>query len=326
MSFREPRGFGRVDWPFLPRFENGTTPSYPLRAAKFLPVWTVDKHSNEPIVLPPGTFVGRLNDRDHSTSGSGNLDPTFTAEGYLAPACPVSYTVTYGANDLADAVDTGMWTPDIDADTSTAVTAAGVGATEVGIVKPCGIIARPYYAGWIQDRFDNYDPHMFQTWISGLHIVRIPCLTAGEAAIEAGDLCMLSDAATPDWNPADLYSATSTPGRLMAFNGGSYANDNEFVVGRCVNKVRLGRQASYSAGQNLRTAIGSNSRSPTNLNTTDTYLWPTGENFKIESKTEGVPGTALSATSATLGRPSELLWAYPDANGDYWAIDVLIRV
>jgi len=320
-DFRTPRGYGKVDWPFLTRFQDGTTPSYAVRAASFLPVWAVDKVQDDPIVIPPGTFVGRLNETDNS-----GIDSTFIGNGDLAPACPVTYTVTYGSNDLADAIDTGTGTPDIDVDSSTIVTATGVGATSVGVVKPCGIAARPYYAGWIKDRYENYDPHLLQTWISGLHVVRIPAMSPGEWAVQAGDLVQLSTAATPDWNPGDLYSATSTPGRVEAFDAGALA-DMEYVVGRCVNKTRVARQSSYSAGQRLSTAIGTAApRTLTNINTTDTYLWPTGENFKVQSKVEGVPGFQLSATSATMGRPSELMWAYPDANGDYWALDILLRV
>lgn len=321
MAHRTARGYNKVDWPFLSRFTDGTTPSYPLRAAKFLPVWAVDKLHNDPITIPPGTFVGRLNSTDNS-----GIDSSFTAEGYLAPACPVTYTVVYGSNDLEDAIDDGLWTPDIDADASTAVTATGAGATAVGVVKPCGITARPYYAGWLKDRFDNYDPHLLQTWISGLHVVRIPALSPKEWTVQAGDLVQMCSDATPIWNPGNLYAATSTPGRVEPFDAGALA-DMEYVVGRCVNKLRIARQASYSAGQRLSTAIGSGApRSPANINTTDAYLWPEGENFKVQSKVEGVPGLSLSSTSATLGRPSELLWAYPDGNGDYWALDILLRV
>lgn len=318
-DFRTPRGYGRVDWPFLTRFENGTTPSYPLRPALFLPVWIEDKVQSDPVVLPPGTFVGRLNARDHSS-----LNAAFTAEGYLAPACPVAYQVTYSALDVADAVDTGSGTPSMDGDGTTLVTVAG-DSTATILVKPCGITARPYYAGWLSSRYQNYDPYMFQTWISGLHIVRIPAMTTNEAAIEAGDLVMLDDTASPKW--AGSAGTLGTPGRLQAFNGGSYGNDQEFVVGRCVNKVQIGKQASTSAGQSLRTAIGTSApRTLTNINTTSTYLWPTGENFQVQAKVEGVPGMQLSATSATLGRPAELLWARADASGNFWALDILLRV
>lgn len=320
-DFRTPRGHSRVDWPFMTRFENGTTPSYPLRPAVFLPVWAVDRLANDPYVLPPGTFVGRLNDADHS-----GLDASFLTGGPLVPACPVAYTVTYGANDLTDAVDTGIWTPDLDADASTAVTAAGASSTTVAAVKPLGIIARPYYAGYLSSRYENYDPYMYQTWISGLHIVRIPVMTAAEAAVEAGDLVKLSDNASPDWDPGSLSASTSTPGRVHAWDSGALA-DVEYVVGRCVNKVLLGKQSSITAGQSLRTAIGTAApRTLTNLDTTETYLWPSSEPYKINSKTEGVPGLGLSATSATMGRSAEELWAYPDASGIYYALDILLRV
>lgn len=320
VNFRTPRGYGRVDYPFQTRFENGTTPSYPLRPALFLPVWSVDAVQDDPITIPPGTFVGRLNARDHSTLYSG-----YTDGGYLAPACGVAYQLTYGALDLADGIESGApGTPDID-DAAGAVVSSTGDSTATLVVKPCGIAARPYHAGWLPTAYVNYDPHLFQTWVSGLHVVRIPAMTSGEAAVEAGDLVKLDDTASPKW--AASSGTLGTPGRIHAFDGGSYGNDTEYVVGRCVNKVLLGKQASISSGQSLRTAIGTAApRTLTNLSTTSTYLWPSGENFQIQSKVEGVPGMVLSATSATLGRPAEMLYARADSSGYFWALDILLRV
>lgn len=324
-TLRVPRGRGRTDWPFESRYENGTTPGYYLKPAKFLPVWYIDKLRNDAVVIPPGTFIGRLNQRDHTTvdssffTGGGSDDP-------LAPACPLAYTVTYSASDITDAVDDGYYTADLDANATTAVTAAGASSTDTQAgVKPLGITYRPYYSNVMEDIYENWDPDLGQAWVSGLHVVRIPCLTTGEMAVEAGDLVKLNDTTSPSWNPGNLTS--STPGRVHAYDAGALG-DMEYVVGRCTNKVRLARQSSASAGQTLRAAIGTSAArgTYTNLNTTDTYLWPANENFKVASKSEGVPGLQLSATSATVGRPAEMLWARADSNGDFWAIDILLRV
>jgi hypothetical protein len=320
VDFRTPRGYQKVDWPFQTRFTDGTTPSYFVKPAIFLPVWAVDKVQDDPVVIPPGTFIGRLNATDHSDLYA--LDPAFVGNDDLAPASPIAYIITYGSNDLADAVDTGSGTPDIDVDSTTYVAAAGDATETVNPVKPCGMAFRPYYAGWIKSRYENYDPHLLQTWISGNHIVRIPAMTAGEFDVQPGDLVQLNDGAGQKWNPGALL--TSLPGRVEPYDG---TYNVEFIVGRCVNKHRIARQAAYSSGQKLLTAIGTAApRTLTNINTTTTYLWPTGENYQVQSKVEGVPGMQLSATSATLGRPSELLWAMPDTNGDYWALDILLRV
>lgn len=319
VDFRTPRGYQKVDWPFLTRFTDGSTPGYFVKPAQFLPVWTIDKVQDDPVVIPPGTFVGRLNETDHS--GLTAIASAFTDGNPLVPACAAStYQVTYGSNDITDAVDTGYYTPDID--TGTAVTATGDGTETIAYVKPVGIAAKPYYSAMIPELYENYDPYLSQAWISGGHVVRIPCMTAGEWACQPGDLLQLPDAGSQKWNPGSLL--TSTPGRVEPYDS---TNNIEFIVGRCLNKFRIARQSSYSSGQKLGTAIGTGApRNPTNIDTSETYLWPSNENFKVASKAEGVPGMQLSATSATFGRPSELLWAMPDTNGDYWAIDILVRV
>lgn len=319
-DFRTPRGYQKTDWPFLTRFTDGTTPSYFVRPLLCLPVWTIDKVQDDPVVIPPGTFVGRVNEVDHSTLTA--KDALFTDGHPLAPASPIDYILTYGSNDLIDAVSDGYYTPDVDVNASTAVASTGDATRTVVAVKPLGITAKPYYSAQMKRLYENYDPYLSQTWISGGHIVRIPAMTAGEFAVQPGDLVQLNDGAGQKWNPGDLVN--SLPGRVEPYDG---TFNVEHIVGRCTNKVRIARQAAYSAGQKLGTAIGTGApRTTVNINTTATYLWPTGENFQVASKAEGVPGMQLSSTSATLGRPSELLWAMPDTSGDYWAIDILVRV
>jgi hypothetical protein len=283
-------------------------------------VWTIDKVQDDPVVIPPGTFIGRVNARDHSTLY--DKDPAFTNGEPLAPASPIDYVLTYGSNDLQDAVSDGYYTPDVDVDATTAVAATGDATRTVVAVKPLGITAKPYYSAQIKEIWENYDPYLSQTWISGGHIVRIPAMTAGEFDVEAGDLVQLNNGAGQKWNPGSLLN--SLPGRVEPYDG---TYNVEYIVGRCTNKVRIARQAAYSSGQKLGTAIGTGApRTLTNIDTTETYLWPTGENYKVQSKAEGVPGMQLSATSATLGRPREFFWAMPDTNGDYWALDILVRV
>lgn len=319
-DIRIPRGYGKVSYPYKVQFQKGVTPSYPLRAAKFLPVWSVEAAHDDVIVIPPGTFIGRLNAADNT-----QVPTAYVGNGALVPACPVSYVVTYSAYDLATGNEYGG-TPDIDqTDGTTVVAATGDGTAEVGIVKPLGIAAQPIHAGWYSDRYENYQRQLPVTWMSHDIIVRIPCMTTAESAIEAGDLVMLDDSATPKW--AGSMGTLGTPGRLMAFNGGSFSADSEFVVGRCVNKVLLGKQATPSTGQTLQTAIGTSApRTLYNLDTDPTYLWPEGENFEIQSKTETVPGLGLASSSATLGRSAEMLWSRADASGYFYALDILIRV
>ena len=317
MSIRQPRGYGKTSWGFQHRFEDGTTPSYNTNPLSCLPVFAIDEHQDDAVVLPPGTFVGRLNSTDHSA-----LDPSFLVNDPIAPACPTAYKLSYGSLDLADAYGAGTGTPDIDEDSDTIVAAAGDGTTEIQPVKPLGIIYRPYYASWIKDRFTNYEPYMLQTWVTGRMVVRIPCITAGECAIQPGDKVMLNDGATPKWNPGDLVN--SLVGRVEAFDGDG---DNlEYVVGRCQNKYRIAKQASTSAGQRLSAALRGAPRNPLNIDQSASLLYaPEGNAYQVNAQIEGVPGMDLSVTSAMLGRSAEEGWAHADSNGDFWAVDILLN-
>lgn len=318
MTFRTPRGLRKVSYPVAQIFENSQTPSYPITAAAFLPVWAIDRTRDDPVALPPGTWVGTLNERDHSA-----IDATFTKKGWMAPASQASYTITYGANDLEDAIDEGSGTPDIDEDIDTIVAAAGASSTSVAAVKPLGILGKPVYAGWLKtERWENYDPDLWQGWISKDIIIRIPAITTNERAIEAGDIIMVEDTSSSSWDPA---TNTNTPGRSKAWDAGNLS-DVEYVVGRCVRKIRIGRQATPSAGGTLDSAIGTGAPRTHGLDTTAEYLWPEEMGYKVQSKISAQPGFKLSATDETLGRPAELLYARADANGDFWALDIKVEV
>jgi len=318
MAYRVPRGYSRTDWPWQPRFEHdGTTPSYAVRPAKFLPVAAEDQVHDDPIVLIPGTFVGRLDLDQHSA-----LDASFLTGGPLVPACPVAYTVTYSALDLATSAYGG--TPDIDEDEDTVVAATGASTATVAATRPLWVTLKPHYAGWLEDRHTNYVRQLFETGKSKLLIARIPAITANEKLIRVGDKVMLDNTTSPTWDP---YAATpSTVGRLKRFDGAAVAL-TEYVVGKCVNKTRLARQSSASEGQTLRAAIGTSApRTLTNINQTAEYLWPAGEQFEMDSKIETAKGLGLGPSSETLGRPPELLYARADASGDFWALDIEICI
>jgi hypothetical protein len=119
MAFRIPREYQKVAWPFLTRFGDGKTPSYAIKPALFLPAYFLDQvREGDPVVLPPGTWVGLLNPRDHTIDASFFEKDRWGVEPLLAPACPAAYEVVYGSDDV------GV-TPDLDEDADTLVAAAG---------------------------------------------------------------------------------------------------------------------------------------------------------------------------------------------------------
>jgi hypothetical protein len=320
-DFRVPRGYAKVDWPFLKRYEDGSSPSYPIYPAKFLPVAFEDKVNNDPIVLLPGTWVGRLDRSTHSA-----LDASFLGNGDLVPACPNDYTITYTSLDVdADNGGVGYSTPDIDEDSDTAVAATGASTATVVAVKPLGVTLRPMYANWLNDKYVNYKRDLIGSWKSRGFVARIPCITANEAAIRVGDVVMLDNASSPTWNPTD--NTANIPGRLKRLSGATLANVYEWIVGRCVEKVHLGKQDSASAGQTLRAAIGTGApRTLTNFDSD--YLYPDDdrENWREASKIIDNPGIGLGPSEATLGREPQLLYARADSSGDFWAIDIEVNV
>jgi hypothetical protein len=182
-------------------------------------------------------------------------------------------------------------------------------------------VAKPFYAGWIGDRYTNWDPDAIAFWVAKDMVIRVPCMTGAEAALEAGDLVELDATSDPEWDPKNATPGVA--GRVTAYSSGSPEN----IVGRCIRKVPIGKQAATSAGQSLQTAIGTGA--PRTLFNFD----PTYVNANIEAnyggvqgKVEGVPGLALGGTSAVLGRPQEMLFAKADSNGMFWAVDILVRV
>lgn len=322
-DFRIPRGYAKVDWPFAKRFEDGSSPSYPIHPATFLPVAFEDKVADDPIVLIPGTWVGRL-DRD---THSALVTKGFFSNGALVPACPNAYTIEYTALDVSEANGgMGYATRDIDVDSDTAVAAAGTSSSTVAAVKPLGVVLRPLYAYWLSEDYENYNRDLIASWKSRGFIARIPCVTANEAAIRVGDLVMLDDTASPNWDPT--APADSVPGRLKRLDGATLnATLLPYVVGRCVDKVILGKQDSTSAGQTLRAAIGT--AAPRTLTNIDTdYLYPDDdrEGWRVASKVLDQPGMGLGPSEATLGRDPYLLYARADSSGYFYAIDIEVNV
>jgi hypothetical protein len=288
-NLRVPRGYAKFRTPYN-ESQEGKRPTFQnVQAAHFLPVAKVDEHKHDPIVLLPGTFVGRL------AADASGIPDAYRASEPLVPACPLAYTVTYTAQDVDADGHWGGGTPDIDsADGTDLVSAAGASVDTVPATKPLGVVYRPQYASWLKDRFTNYERNQFtMSWLAWGQNIEIPAMTTNEKLIRIGDLVCLDDTATPSYNP--------------------YGN----VVGRCVGRHKIISQGTPSAGQTLTAARAAGNLDETTLNADLDYP----ELKKVQT----VPGLGLAGSGNT-GIPAYFDFATADANGDFYALEIEVRV
>jgi hypothetical protein len=317
-SNRTARDKGRTSWAYHELYE-GDRPSIPgLMPATFLPVVGIDKaHDDDPVVLLPGTVVGRT-----GTGAIGSLPTSTNQYRPLVPACPVAYDVTYSAYD-DDAQD---WGGTIDIDGTGGVVAAGdtaASTTQLGPILPIGIVPQPVYSPLLPTRFNNYDRNMAVSPVLVQNqAILIPAITTAEKLIEPGDAVVVDDSANPDYDPIGDPTG-STPGRLMRFAGtttGDVATlkaKMEYRVGRCIDKFPIAQQSSTSAGQTYRAALGAS-----NVNTASvSALW----GFSSMRLVQTVPGLGLPG-SGTEGVPGSLTFATADASGYFWGLVIVVQI
>lgn len=307
MSIRIGRGYEKIHHPYQELYE-GVRPSIQgLRAAKFLPVAMLDKlHDDDPIVLLPGTFVGRMNsDSMVASTALGDQEETARA---LVPACTNKYKIQYSAFDS----DFGVY--DIDGATvSTAVSAAGTSTGMVHKVKPLGVITAPVYSDVLKDKYTNYKRDLMPSVLMGNYTVVIPAITNDEKSIEPGDLVRVAGSTTQTDTGATHYAVSKStntganvPGRLTTYDPTTTAEQAlaDYVVGRCIDKYVVARGTAV-------TRLGSDSATLTNLNTDHQY--------NTLKKVQTVPGLGLSG-SGTQGVPAMFEHAVSDTSGDYFAL------
>jgi hypothetical protein len=317
-NLRVPRGYAKFRTPYN-ESQEGKRPTFQaVKPAYFLPVARVDEHKHDPIVLLPGTFVGRL-----SIAASG-IDDTHRAHAPIVPACPLSYTVTYSSVDLDSDGHWGGGVPDIDGAYGTdVVTVAEAGATSVPATKPVGVVYQPKYAPWMADRFTNYDRNQrTMSWLAWGQNIEIPAMTTNEKLIQVGDLVTLDYTTSPSYNPQGAF-ATMTPGRLQRVAGVTYAdvaalrNGLDYIVGRCVGRHKIVSQSAASAGQTISAA-----RTASNL---DESTLNADLDYPELKKVSTVPGLGLAGSGST-GIPPYFDYATADASGDFWALEIEVRV
>jgi len=328
MAHRIAREKAKTSWAYHELYE-GTRPSIPaLQPAAFLPVAAIDKsHDDDPVVLLPGTFVGR-------GLGAAEGNWAIDYDRPLVPACPNAYTLTYSALDIDQ-----EWgsSPDIDGDgtISGVVTTAGASTQTVAANKPIGLVPQPVFAPYLGDRYTNYNRNMEVTQVLVQNqAILIPAITAKEMTIAPGDKVCLDFGLLPTLNWADKGSAAS-PGRLARVEDEvedlmmtGIATDTvsieraihkvaEYTVGRCIDKFPIGKQTSTSAGQTITAAVTAGNVDVAELNQNWGY-WST-------RLVQTVPGLALPG-SGTLGVPGYLTFSEADASGYWWGLVIVVQV
>ena len=328
MAHRTARDKARQSWAYHELYE-GSRPSIPaLQPAKFLPVAAIDKaHDDDPIIMLPGTFVGR-----GLGAAEGNWAIDYTRP--LVPACPTAYTLEYTALDFGQ-----EWgaTPDIDGDgtISGVVSSAATSTQTVAANKPIGLCPQPVYASYLGERYTNYNRNLEVTQVLVQNqAILIPAITAKEITIEPGDKVCLDFALIPNLDWSDMGSA-GAPGRLARVEAETedllmtgVATDTtsievaihkvqEYTVGRCIDKFPIAKQTATSAGQTLTAAVAASNVDIAEISKTWGY-WST-------RLVQTVPGLTLPG-SGTLGVPGYLTFAEADAPGYWWGLVIVVQV
>ncbi len=308
MAIRIGRGYEKIHHPYQELYE-GVRPSIQgLRAANFLPIAMLDKlHDDDPIVLLPGTFVGRINTTAASAVSTADVYTNAEeAARALVPACWGAYKVVYGSDDVAFGTD------DIDATSARADAPAGASTNTVTGVKPIGVLTAPVYSNLLKTKYTNYSRDLTPSVLMGNYSIVMPAITIGERAIEPGDLVRVDGdgTAAADWNPVTNLTAANSPGRLLAWDGAVASAG--YVVGRCVDKYRVG-----TVGGATNATVGSL------INTGTLSNQNADHQFNTLKRVQTVPGLGLSG-SGTQGIPAMFEHATIDSSGDFFALVIKV--
>lgn len=262
MAIRKARGTEVVKAPFQELYEGSRPSIHGLKPASFLPIVREDtRHEDDPVVLEPGTLVGLQN-------------------GVLVQASLEAFNLSYGDIDVAWSV--------LLQDGSTAATSGGT--ESLASVKPIGIVTAPVYSALLAENYTNYKRDLIPSILSGNYSILVPCTSADEHLIEAGDKVVAKDGrfASLAQELAALAGATSA---LTAAELNLLAGD--FVAGRCINKITVATSSETTAGITAEDAAG---------------LAVSESRFSTLSKVQTVPGLGLTG-SETQGLP-QMVWQH----------------
>lgn len=222
-----------------------------------------------------------------------------TASGKIFPAHAQTGTITlrFSSTDDTWGLPTSDQTP-----SGNTVTA--------GPVPPLGVVYQPIYSFNLQEAFINYKRNV-NLGILTDYLIQIPAITAEERIIAPGDLVMININANDYGRPASV-TLNSLLGRLMRHDGN--ASTMKYVVGKCYGKVQFAGSGTAVAGTKL---------------SADTASWSLStagqSEFKGLDKVQTVPGLGL-AGSGTKGTPAWLMDARSDASGNYYLLNILVRM
>lgn len=287
-TFRTPRGYGVnvVQYRELMEGQRPESSAIPMEAWTGLPPVMIDEIHHDPVVIMPGTFVGI------ATGG--------TASGKVFPAHAQTGNCTgrFGSTD-----DTwGLATSD---------QTWAMGTITSGPVLPLGVAYQPIYSFNLQQQFINYKRNENMGILTD-YLIQVPAITSEERLINVGEMVMINTSANEYGRPVLLTSINNTMGRLQKWDNS--ATTLKYVIGRCYGKVNFAGSGTAIAGTKL---------------SADTASWTLTTAGKSElkglDKVQTVPGLGL-AGSGTKGVPAWLMDARSDASGNYYLLNILVRL
>lgn len=343
MAIRVPRGYARRH-PAYQEVMEGIRPTLKwLKAAAYLPIVETEPRTDDPIVLPAGTWVGVANlvgtglSTGGLSSGSFNSGTSYTLGSsgayFLVPAASRAYTLTYTS---ADSSTTFHSAGVVNIDGLGTAPAAGVSVGKVGYtvqvtgggVKPLGVLYKDVKASWLKDQYTNYDPELPIGLLCKNQVIQVPCVTQQEMDIEPGDTVVMAgwDQASLTWDPTATPAAANAVGRLRRLQDFTVTGQGtelavsglrsimEHRVGKCLRKILIANAIGASQGTKLATAISAG---------TISAAAQVNHEFRSAGRVQTVPGLGLQG-SGTLGLPGHLLNARAGALGSFWALEIMV--
>lgn len=326
-NMRQPRGYGR-NVPNYQELCEGVRPTdtaAPRVAYTGLPHVRVDETHHDPIVLDPGTIVGRVSYTGAATTLFGTIVPCILPTGTV-------FTFAAGITGVQVSVNSGLSVTPLVSEPSVVlrINGSAEGATywglqdgtsgnisNIGYVKPMGVISQPIYSFFLQAAYTNYTRNVNVPLVTD-YVIMVPATNPEEHAIRDGDVVVVGSGEHYGigWTNTNVVKA----GRYARYNP-NWAFADERAVGRCLKKIRIATTSTTSAGTVLSTDTGN-----------VTLTAEAQAEFKGLAKVQTVPGLGLSG-SGTAGIPSNLLDAtldsganYPGSTKCYWALVILIRL